>query len=136
MGSGVIFRGHRGKCRECPLKMTPDPIYLADAVVVGGGPAGSSCARVLHRAGWKVFVIDRARFPRDKVCAGWVTPGVFSLLDLDPDEYGATGLTMQALRGFRTSVLGKPMIETRYPQTISYAIRRCEFDDYLLRRSG
>jgi geranylgeranyl reductase family protein len=116
--------------------MTPDPIHSADAVIVGGGPAGSSCARILHRAGWNVRVLDRARFPRDKVCAGWVTPGVFSLLDLDPDEYRATGLTMQPLHGFRTSVLGKPMIETRYPRTISYAIRRCEFDEYLLRRSG
>jgi geranylgeranyl reductase family protein len=119
----------------CPLKFTPDPISC-DAVIVGGGPAGSSCARILHRASWNVVVIDRARFPRDKVCAGWVTPGVFSLLDLDPDEYRATGLTMQALHGFRTSVLGKPAIETRYPEVISYAIRRCEFDDYLLRRSG
>ena len=56
-----------------------------DAVIVGGGPAGSTCARVLRRAGWSVVVFDRARFPRDKVCAGWVTPGVFRLLELDPE---------------------------------------------------
>ncbi len=77
-----------------------------DAVIVGGGPAGSTCARVLRRAGWNVVVFDRARFPRDKVCAGWVTPGVFRLLELDPDEYRAAGLTIQDIRGFRTSVLG------------------------------
>ena len=107
-----------------------------DALIVGGGPAGSSCARTLVRAGWKVIVIDRAAFPRDKVCAGWVTPRVFSLLELDPAEYRATGLTMQPLTGFRTSVFGQPPIDTTYPQVISYAIRRCEFDEYLLRRSG
>ena len=45
-----------------------------DALVVGGGPAGSSCARALERAGLDVVVLDRASFPRDKVCAGWVTP--------------------------------------------------------------
>jgi geranylgeranyl reductase family protein len=106
-----------------------------DALVVGGGPAGSTCARVLHHAGWNVLVIDRARFPRDKVCAGWVTPGVFRLLELDSDEYRATGLTIQSITGFRTSILGAPSLETRYPRAVSYAIRRCEFDNFLLRRS-
>jgi geranylgeranyl reductase family protein len=106
-----------------------------DALIVGGGPAGSTCARALHQAGWRVIVMDRARFPRDKVCAGWVTPGVFRLLDLDPAEYRATGLTIQTITGFRTSVMGDPAIETRYGRTISYAIRRCEFDTFLLNRS-
>ncbi len=107
-----------------------------DALIVGGGPAGSTCARVLRQAGWHVIVMDRARFPRDKVCAGWVTPGVFRLLDLDPADYRATGLTIQPITGFRTSVMGNPSIETRYGRVISYAIRRCEFDDFLLNRSG
>jgi geranylgeranyl reductase family protein len=107
-----------------------------DALIVGGGPAGSTCACILRRAGWQVLVMDRARFPRDKVCAGWVTPGVFRLLDLDPSEYRATGLTIQDITGFRTSVMGDPAVETRYDRTISYAIRRCEFDAFLLNRSG
>ena len=106
-----------------------------DALIVGGGPAGSTCARALQQAGWRVIVMDRARFPRDKVCAGWVTPGVFRLLDLEPADYRATGLTIQDITGFRTSVMGDPAIETRYGRTISYAIRRCEFDTYLLNRS-
>lgn len=106
-----------------------------DALIVGGGPAGSTCARVLARAGWNVLVLDRARFPRDKVCAGWVTPGVFRLLELDPDEYRATGLTIQAITGFRTSVFGADAVETRYSHIVSYAIRRFEFDNYLLRRA-
>jgi flavin-dependent dehydrogenase len=58
-----------------------------DALIVGGGPAGSSCARALRLAGWNVIVLDRARFPRDKVCGGWVTPGVFRALELEPAEY-------------------------------------------------
>ena len=107
-----------------------------DALIVGGGPAGSSCARILTQAGWDVLVIDRARFPRDKVCAGWVTPGVFTLLDLDPADYRATGLTIQDITGFRTSVIGARPIQTQYSRVISHAIRRCEFDDFLLRRSG
>ena len=108
---------------------------VCDALIVGGGPAGSTCARTLRQAGWNVVVMDRATFPRNKVCAGWVTPGVFRLLDLDPAEYRATGLTIQDITGFRTSVMGGGAVETRYPRIISYAIRRFEFDDFLLRRA-
>ena len=61
---------------------------------------------------------------------------VGSVLDLTPEEYRASGATLQEITGFRTRVIGRQPIETRYPRTISYAIRRCEFDDFLLRRSG
>lgn len=107
-----------------------------DALVVGGGPGGSTCARILHRRGWNVVVADRARFPRDKVCAGWLTPEVFTLLELDPEEYRRTGLTFQEIDRFRTGVIGRPLLDTPYSRVVSYAIRRCEFDDFLLRRSG
>ncbi|HEY8536874.1 MAG TPA: NAD(P)/FAD-dependent oxidoreductase, partial [Vicinamibacterales bacterium] len=107
-----------------------------DALVVGGGPAGSTCAWLLRRAGWDVAVADRARFPRDKVCAGWLTPHVFAALELDPSEYRAAGLTLQEITAFRTGVIGGPLVETRYDRVVSYAIRRCEFDDFLLRRAS
>lgn len=111
-------------------------VIRCDALIVGGGPGGSSCARLLRRAGWNVVVADRARFPRDKVCAGWLTPDVFPLLDLAPDDYRASGLTLQEITSFRTGVIGRPLVETRYQRVVSYAIRRCEFDDFLLRRAG
>lgn len=107
-----------------------------DALVVGGGPAGSTCARLLRNAGWDVVVADRARFPRDKVCAGWLTPEVFPLLELEPAEYRAAGLTLQEITAFRTGVISGSLIETRYAGVVSYAIRRCEFDTFLLRRAG
>jgi geranylgeranyl reductase family protein len=110
-------------------------VTRCDALIVGGGPAGSTCARELRKAGWDVVVVDRARFPRDKVCAGWLTLRVFDLLELDPEEYRATGLTLQEIAGFKTGVIGGALIETRYPRVVSYAIRRCEFDDFLLRRA-
>lgn len=44
-----------------------------DAVVVGAGPAGWSAAVGLNQAGWTVLVIDQARFPRDKVCGGFLS---------------------------------------------------------------
>lgn len=106
-----------------------------DALVVGGGPGGSTCAALLRKAGWDVIVADRARFPRDKVCAGWLTPEVFRLLELEPSEYRATGRTLQEISGFRTGLIGGDLLDTRYRQVVSYAIRRCEFDDFLLRRA-
>lgn len=41
-----------------------------DAVVIGAGPAGSVCATLLAREGLDVLLVDRSRFPRDKVCGG------------------------------------------------------------------
>ena len=106
-----------------------------DVLIVGGGPAGSSCAWALRRAGADVVVLDRAEFPRDKLCAGWITPPVLQQLELDPDEYAAAGLTIQPIRGFRTGVMDGVMVDTMYDAVVSYAIRRCEFDNHLLSRA-
>jgi geranylgeranyl reductase family protein len=51
-----------------------------DVIVVGAGPAGSTCAYRLASAGASVLVLDRARFPRDKPCGGGVTGRAARLL--------------------------------------------------------
>jgi geranylgeranyl reductase family protein len=107
-----------------------------DVLIVGGGPGGSSCAKQLRDAGADVAVIDKATFPRDKVCAGWITPQVVTDLNLDLEEYGSSR-TLQPITGFRSGVIGqKKDLTTTYDTTVSYGIRRCEFDHYLLARSG
>jgi geranylgeranyl reductase family protein len=107
-----------------------------DALIIGGGPAGSSCAWKLHQAGLDVVVMDRAIFPRDKVCAGWITPPVVAALDLDRADY-QRGRVFQPITGFRVGLLGGHHdVETQYHHAVSFGIRRCEFDHYLLRRSG
>ncbi|HCR47326.1 MAG TPA: NAD(P)/FAD-dependent oxidoreductase, partial [Marinobacter hydrocarbonoclasticus] len=45
-----------------------------DIIIVGAGPAGSTLARALEDSGKRVLIIDKQAFPRDKTCAGWVTP--------------------------------------------------------------
>jgi menaquinone-9 beta-reductase len=106
-----------------------------DVVIVGGGPAGSSCARELCLAGLDVILLDKARFPRDKVCAGWITPAVVDELELNLDDYARTRV-LQPITGFRTSLLGASEVTTSFGRPVSYGIRRCEFDDYLLARCG
>ncbi len=55
------------------------------AVVVGAGPAGSATALLLARAGARVLLADRARFPRDKACSEYLSPAATAILErLDP----------------------------------------------------
>ena len=111
-------------------------VETCDVLIVGGGPAGSTCAWKLVAAGLDVIVIDRAAFPRDKVCAGWITPQVISDVRLDVDEY-RRGRTFQPITGFRTGLVhGSREVETVYGRPVSFGIRRCEFDHYLLQRSS
>jgi flavin-dependent dehydrogenase len=51
-----------------------------DVVICGAGPAGSLAAIILARAGVTVLLLDRARFPRDKLCGDTVNPGAVALL--------------------------------------------------------
>jgi menaquinone-9 beta-reductase len=112
----------------------------SDVLIIGGGPAGSTCAWALRRAGMDVAVLDQAQFPRNKVCAGWITPAVLESLQIDVADY-ARDQGIQPIRGFRVGLMnaagdvGKAL-SFRYHATVSYGIRRFEFDDYLLRRSG
>ena len=53
----------------------------ADVAVIGGGPAGTAAAISLARAGRGVALVDRARFPRDKICGDGLTTGALRLLD-------------------------------------------------------
>lgn len=106
-----------------------------DVLIIGGGPAGSTCAWKLKQAGLDVAVLDKKFFPRDKVCAGWITPAVVEELALDIDDYRRTRV-LQPIRSFITGLIDRSAVENRYDEIISYGIRRYEFDDYLLKRSG
>jgi flavin-dependent dehydrogenase len=106
-----------------------------DVLVVGGGPAGSACAWKLRQQGIDVVVVDRAAFPRDKVCAGWITPPILQSLQLDADDY-AQGRVFQPFASFQAGLMGERSLRTDYGRPVSYGIRRCEFDHYLLQRSG
>lgn len=105
-----------------------DAIPTYDAVIVGGGPAGSTCAYYLVKSGAKTLLLDKVPFPRVKLCAGWVTEPIWQILELSPKEY-PHGLwkfnrTHIHFRGRDFNLKAK-----------GYFIRRYEFDNFLLKRS-
>lgn len=100
-----------------------------DVIIVGGGPAGSACAWRLQQHGAKCLVLDKATFPRNKVCAGWITPEVLKDLQFQPSDYPYSFTAFPALH---ISIKGFPLIRPGK----QYAIRRYEFDDWLLKRSA
>ncbi len=60
--------------------------------------------------GLKIAVMDKEDFPRQKVCAGWVTPAVMQELNIDLEDY-ARGRELQAIHGFRISQLGQKQVQ-------------------------
>jgi flavin-dependent dehydrogenase len=83
-----------------------------DVVVLGAGPAGSGAAREAARSGWSVLLVDRAAFPRDKVCGCCVSAAgrrVLADAGLDDVLAGASPLDRFELRaGGRRAVLRPP----------------------------
>ena len=81
-----------------------------DVLIVGGGPAGSTLAYSLKNSGLKIGILDKQNFPRQKICAGWVTPEVMRVLNVDLDDY-AKGRVLQKISGFKISQLGQKQVE-------------------------
>ena len=115
----------------------------AQVIVVGAGPAGSSTAWHLARRGIDVLVLDRARFPRDKPCAEYLSPEASRLLDTMGalgacEGAGAaqlTGMTVRApngavLRGDFAAAHGFRGFRDR-----GLALRRTVLDGILLERA-
>ncbi len=100
-----------------------------EVIVVGGGPAGSAAARCLKAAGADVLVLDKERFPRHKLCAGWITPQVAQDVDLPSGAYPHGFLSFKRLH-----------VHSRFLHLklscVQHSIRRFEFDAWLLERSG
>lgn len=100
-----------------------------EVLIIGGGPAGAACAGRLRQNNVDCIILDQRPFPRFKPCAGWITPQVVKELGLHSASYPYSFTTFDALH---ISILGlRLMLRTR-----QYAIRRYEFDHWLLDRSG
>ena len=91
-----------------------------DVVVVGAGPAGATAAIVLARAGVQVTLLDRARFPRDKLCGDTLNPGTIAILRRLGIEDEVTSGAVR-LEGMRLTGPGGARVEGRYPAGVTAA---------------
>jgi flavin-dependent dehydrogenase len=106
---------------------------MLDVLIVGAGPAGAVAAVVLARAGVRVRIVDRATFPRGKLCGDTVNPGALARLkalglaaDLEARGLPVAGMLVTGERGVA--------IEGRYPDgVVGRAIVRRDLDWLLLR---
>lgn len=115
----------------------------AQVIVVGGGPAGSSAAYFMARAGLDVLLLDRARFPRDKPCSEYMSPQASRILA----EMGALDAVERSgaaqLTGIRVHAPNGATIHGEFIATHGYrgysdrglAVRRTILDAILLDRA-
>jgi geranylgeranyl reductase family protein len=118
--------------------LTPQTSDRADVIVVGAGPAGSAAAAYLSRSGLDVLLLDKARFPRPKVCGDGLTPRAVRELGLlgieTPADEGwirNTGLRLVG-GGMR---LAMPWPEVPGLPAHGLVRTRADFDEILLRQA-
>jgi len=100
-----------------------------EVIIVGGGPAGAACAWKLRQQQVEFMLLDKATFPRFKPCAGWITPHVLHDLEFDATDYP------HSLTHFSSFQISIKNLHFKL-HTNQYAIRRFEFDNWLLQRSN
>ena len=103
--------------------------HVWEAVVIGAGPAGAVAARELAHQGLSVLLVDKARFPRRKVCGGCLNAAVLMLLE----QIGLGDLPRSIRRETDKAVVPG---DGRTPGAIAVAWRRRGFSRGVRRRLG
>ena len=109
-----------------------------DVLVVGGGPAGASCAAFCAAAGLRVRVVERAVFPRDKVCGDCLNPDAWPVLARLGLEERVRALPHTVLRTVEFAGLRGQPVRLPLPEIVrgEIAVKRRDLDALLLGRAA
>lgn len=112
-------------------------MQLFDVAIVGGGPAGSSCAAFCAMAGLQSLVLDREKFPREKVCGDCLNPSCWPVLErLELAEKVRDVPHSKLCSVAFIAIDGREVIVDLAPGTdCEISVKRSLFDDLLLRRA-
>ncbi|MGP0630644.1 NAD(P)/FAD-dependent oxidoreductase [Nitrospina sp. 32_T5] len=107
-----------------------------DAIVIGAGPAGAATALLLQDKGYEVCVVERARFPRDKVCGEFISPAADSILEKLGVLSAIEATHPLRLRGVAISAYEREELAIDYPPhegrvMTSLSLPRLSFDHIL-----
>src|SRR5437867_5338054 len=109
-----------------------------DVAIVGGGPAGSSCAAFCTRAGLRTLVLEREKFPREKVCGDCLNPSCWAVLSRLDLAKRVRALPQAKLERVEFIAIGGRRVIVDLPsgEECELAVRRSRFVDLLLNRGG
>ncbi len=117
--------------------MTDPSPEVVDVAVVGGGPAGAAAAITAAIAGRSVVLVDKADFPRDKICGDGITTGAMRLLEeLGFDPGAAPSWT--EVHDIHVASPSGHVVTFPLPRDrgqFAAVVRRTELDDALVRRA-
>ncbi len=100
---------------------------IYDIAIIGAGPAGTSAAAELEKHFDSILLLEKDRFPREKLCAGVLPPRIHSLIDI-PEE-----VRERSLAGYRIFSPSGRSVESEFAQE-GVIVRREVFDEFLLNR--
>jgi flavin-dependent dehydrogenase len=106
----------------------------ADLVVIGGGPVGAALAMFLGRAGNRVTVLEKGRFPRDKPCGEGLMPSGVAVLDRLGIDLLAAGFP--PIQGVRYRLPGGSSAAGSFRSRVGCGVRRTRLDQLLAERAA
>jgi geranylgeranyl reductase family protein len=108
---------------------------VVDVAIVGGGPAGSTCAAFCAVAGLRTLVLEREKFPREKVCGDCINPGCWPVLEkLELAEH-IQNWPHAALNAVEFIAIGGQKLRVELAHRDLISIKRSLFDHLLLNRA-
>src|SRR3954466_3991345 len=108
---------------------------MFDVAIVGGGPAGASCASFCAAAGLRVAVLEREKFPREKVCGDCINPSCWPVLRRLQLEDRVRALPHGELRSVQFIGINRQSISVALPDGAEIAVKRSLFDELILSRA-